>query len=401
MTNTGPVGTPQFAEQVVQPANGPFGVACPDLNNDGWPDLVWCNDGTSDVIDDTVSFVLNRASNLGGLPQFSAATTVVVGPNPSDIAWGDLNADGLPDLVVALTNQDSIAVMLNTFNGSAVSFSTQTIRTGPGAYQVGIARLDNDTLPDIAVTSSLSSSVVVLRQTPGAPGTFLAPIEFEAGPNPLGLWQADFNNDGKIDLVATVRNVLAVLVNTGKGNGEINFASPVYYSAGDGPVEVVGADLDKDGHVDLACTNYFSGTVTVLINSGAAGVLSFKPSVAYATGTNPWGIDAGDFDGDGRVDLVAGNEYDGTASIFFNSPSVQPTAAPFVDDGLSGGAVFGIVLGITAGFVLLMLLIFALIRYAVKRRVPPVGDQPMGSVAPSAPPAAGPTGPTASTIDFD
>jgi hypothetical protein len=33
--------------------------------------------------------------------------------------------------------------------------------------------------------------------------------------------------------------------------------------------------------------------------------------------------------------------------------------------------------------------------------VPPVGEQPMGSVAPSAPPAAGPTGPTASTIDFD
>jgi len=283
-----------------------------------------------------------------------------------------------------------------------VTFNTTTIQTGFGAYEVGIAYFDNDLLPDICVSNSLTSTVSVLRQNPQVPGTFLPQFEFYAGANPLGMWQADVNQDGKTDIIVSSSNVVSVLLNTRINPGEVNFADrPVFFAVGNGPVEVVGADFNGDGLTDLACTNYFSNTVTVLMNTGSANVLSFAPSTAYATGNNPWGIDAGDFDGDNKTDIVAGNDYDGTVNIFFNSPATQPTVAPFVDNGLSGGAVFGIVIGITAGFCLLMLAIFYLVRYSVKRRVPPV-DQPLENrpapaYTPTAPPAAG----TAGTTDFD
>ena len=114
--------------------------------------------------------------------------------------------------------------------------------------------------------------------------------------------------------------------------------------------------------IDLICTNYFSGTVSVLVNTGSAGVLRFAPAVSYQSGDGPWGIAAADFDGNNSTDVACSNELDNDVAVFLNSPQPQTTVAPYVDNSLSGGAVFAIVVIISACAIALMAVIFLILR---------------------------------------
>ncbi len=96
------------------------------------------------------------------------------------------------------------------------------------------------------------------------------------------------------------------------------------------------------------------------------------------------------------------NENANSATVFLNVATAQPTAAPYVNDELSGGAIFGIVLGITLGFILLMVGVWGLIGLASKRAAYPPNDLPMESLPPSSPPSSSaPSAPPAATTDFD
>jgi hypothetical protein len=49
-----------YRPQTIQPANGPYGIACADLDRDGKLDIIWGNDGKQGALDNTVSYVLNK-----------------------------------------------------------------------------------------------------------------------------------------------------------------------------------------------------------------------------------------------------------------------------------------------------------------------------------------------------
>ena len=63
----------------------------------------------------------------------------------------------------------------------------------------------------------------------------------------------------------------------------------------------MAGDFNGDGRLDLAVANYGDNTVSVLLGKGDG---TFQPQVTYAVGSNPGAIVAGDFNGDGRTDLV-------------------------------------------------------------------------------------------------
>jgi hypothetical protein len=72
--------TPSFKQQTITPANGPFGIACLDINLDGRQDLVWGNDGSvATGIDDTLSYILNLGLGADGKVMFSAPQTLQIG----------------------------------------------------------------------------------------------------------------------------------------------------------------------------------------------------------------------------------------------------------------------------------------------------------------------------------
>ncbi len=103
-------------------------------------------------------------------------------------------------------------------------------------------------------------------------------------------------------------------------------------SVGLNPVAMVAGDFSGDGHLDLAVANEFGGTVSVLLGNGDG---TFQPQVTYAVGSGPVAIVAGDFTGDGHLDLAVANEFSGTVSVLLGNGdgTFQPQVTYAVGSG--------------------------------------------------------------------
>lgn len=86
------------------------------------------------------------------------------------------------------------------------------------------------------------------------------------GSDPPAIAVADFNGDGWPDLVASLRAANAVAVWLGDGAGGFRPAPGPPVPAGAGPFGLVAGDRDGDGHLDLAVADSFSGWLSVLLN---------------------------------------------------------------------------------------------------------------------------------------
>jgi hypothetical protein len=134
----------------------------------------------------------------------------------------------------------------------------------------------------------------------------------------------DLNGDGRLDLVIvnSTSNTVSVLLNTTPiGATTPTFAAQQTFAVGNSPFGVVAADLAGNGRPDLIVTNFNDKTISVLMNTTAPGATSasFLAQQTFAVGTNPQGIAAGDFNGDGKPDIVVTNAQDNTISLLTNT----------------------------------------------------------------------------------
>jgi len=98
----------------------------------------------------------------------------------------------------------------------------------------------------------------------------------------------------------------------GKGDGTFR-AAKTYPSGGDGTVSVAVADVNKDGKPDILVANCGplacgpgspGGNVAVLIGKGNG---TFKPAFRYSAANSPFNVVAADVNGDGNLDIVVSN----------------------------------------------------------------------------------------------
>jgi hypothetical protein len=128
-------------------------------------------------------------------------------------------------------------------------------------------------------------------------------------PVPVSVVTADFNRDGKMDvLVASVGNdIYPFELQIFMGNGDGTFQTPKSFDVNVAAGAMAAGDFNHDGKVDLAVVNESGGFVSVLLGNGDG---TFQDPVNYATPAGPAYIALGDFNGDGNLDVATTDEYD-------------------------------------------------------------------------------------------
>jgi len=277
-----------LAGPVLSVGNGkdPRGVLATDVDADGDLDLATANGGKSDV-----SLFLNS-----GTGSFSGAKVVFTGATPFDLAAGDLNRDGIADLVTADVQGLSLLFGL----GNAVFDTDRRYPAAEFPSGLAVGDFNADGAQDVAVASQDSDEVSVLLGR--GDGTFAAENRFPTGSQPVDLGTADFNGDGKLDLVTA--NLSGDSVSLLMGGGDGTFAPPAAFPAGTWPASLRIADVNGDTHPDVAVANQGSNDVSVLLGRGDG---TLAPQNRYAAGDYPLDLVVGDFQGDGRLDLVTAN----------------------------------------------------------------------------------------------
>jgi gliding motility-associated-like protein len=306
----------------IQSGNYLYGVAIKDLDGDGKPDIVAVNSGSN-----TVSFFKNNSQP--GVPTFTLATQKGINDYSTSLTVDDLNGDGKPDVVVANFNNNTISVFKNTSANNQISFDNAiTFNTGQRPYAIAIADFNGDGKPDLAVTNEYSYpsyiSVYTNSTTQNSQISFLAERDFPSLTNSRGISATDVDLDGKADLiVASQDGFVSVFKNTSAGS-VINFDPKIDYTLplGGGPESVAVLDLDGDHKPDIAVAdNNTPGTISVLKNNSSAGSISFTNRQDFPTGQNPFSICAGDINGDGKPDLAVTNQFDNSISVLINNSS--------------------------------------------------------------------------------
>jgi hypothetical protein len=237
----------------------------------------------------------------------------ITGLNAVNLAAADLNKDGNPDLItvndtVTESGSASISVLIGNAEGT---FKAPVSYTLPGDVGVSavIDDFNGDGIPDI-VASSQATGVDELSFLEGnGDGTFKAaksvklkpPTGIVAGDNAyFGLISADLRGNGKKDLVTAAGIILF-----GYGNGTFAQSSKLVYTSSFATSEfgpnVVAADFNKDGKIDLAFDN--GESIGIYLGKGDG---TFTAGEAYGTINNTGYLTATDLDGDGNIDLYSG-----------------------------------------------------------------------------------------------
>jgi hypothetical protein len=335
-------GTSSFAVQQTF-AGGPneMSVVTADFNGDGRPDLAILNLGATPTSPGAVSVLLNTTPAGSATLSFSPAQSFAVGVAPRGLSVGDFNGDGRPDLVVSNNLDGTVSVLLNTMpaGASTPTFAAQqTFATGSAPQRVAVADFNGDGRPDLAVGIGNSAVAVMLNTTPAgaAAASFAAAATFSTMTDfPASVAAGDFNGDGRPDIAFLLPNAgeAGVLLNTTTvGASTPSFAAAQLFSVGSAPQSLAVGDFDGDGRPDLVAANANGKTVSVLINMTAAGAStpSFAAQQTFGVGNNAQAVAVADFNGDGRPDLAVSNQGDSTVSVLLNTTAPFASAVPVV-----------------------------------------------------------------------
>jgi hypothetical protein len=280
-------------------------LAVGDFNNDGLPDVAAIG-----LVGAKVCIMLGNGKGAfqPGTP-LTIGSGTVLGVSP---VVADFNGDGNLDLALAQGNgNNKISVLLG--NGDGTMQPVVQYASGfryPETSALGVADFNRDGKLDLVVGGD---GLAILLGN--GDGTFqravsIPTVEFDA-PSTIAI--ADFNGDGKLDLAVSdgQSTILAVFL----GNGDGTFQPQVTYPLSPGAYCSVVADLNNDGKLDLGCTggdpnNRTSYAAAIFIGNGDG---TFEPQIDFLGEFYPaFSTGAGDFNNDGRIDLAIG-QYGGAS----------------------------------------------------------------------------------------
>jgi hypothetical protein len=300
----------------------PYAVAAADINGDGKQDMVCAN-----FSDASISVFLNTTTIGSATPSFSGKTDFDIAGNAMYLTLGDINGDGKPDIIIANSTTSNVSVMINqTVTGSSTAdFTTKVdFTTGGKPVSVTLKDFNLDGRPDIAAGDQDTSVYIFINNTiPGdTAASFSTAYGFDAGYGAFFAASADFNGDGKPDLVSVDGNDIAsVFINTTSPGASVpSFTPRMDFGTLDFAVSVSTGDLNLDGKPDFAVAN--NDTMSVFLNTTTPGssnpAFSSRFDFAIEDGS-PAAILIADMNCDGKPDVITSNINTNTLSVFLNA----------------------------------------------------------------------------------
>ncbi|MDX2196224.1 MAG: FG-GAP-like repeat-containing protein [Cytophagales bacterium] len=337
--------------------NNPYDMEIADIDNDGRLDIILANYSSSFI-------TILKNNYISGTLQASNFSTINVASanNFYGIAVGDIDMDGKQDLVGARATDNNIYVYKNNFTigttitassfGSAVIFG---IGAGTTPYDVDLTDLNNDGKPELVSANNNQASLSIFENiaTLGVinSSSFSTPFTAPLASGSVSVNAADFDGDGKTDLVATNYSSASVSVIRNKHiSGALaaaQFNTRVDFAAGTTPYKLAVGDLNGDGKVDIAVSNFGSNTISLFANNAVPGTItsaSFASKIDYSVPNSPTAAAIADLDGDGKPDVACATYYGFNIAIFRNlitPPPVITSFAPASGLPLSNVTIFG------------------------------------------------------------
>src|SRR6202521_2530692 len=271
-----------------------------DFNGDGKLDLAF-----PDPFHNVVHLLLGNGDGT-----FTEVSTTAVGTNRVWAAAGDFNGDGKLDLAV-VNHAGNVSILLG--NGDGTFSRKPSVKVGTKPNAVTVADFNGDGKLDLAVVNSSSNSVSILLGA--GDGTFILKSSPPTGASPFSITASDFNGDGKVDLAvtnqcgnATSCSPLAfgsVSVLLGAGDGTFAVSSVVLPDHHK-PLGIGAGDFNADGKADIVVVGMTEASAMIIPGNGKGGF-----GTPILVSENPYSdyVAVGDFNGDGRLDFAENSPF--------------------------------------------------------------------------------------------
>lgn len=297
---------------------------------DGFDDIALSVSGTPGEV---YIFLNDGSGEIGSQIMYSA------GNGPSGIDAGDIDSDGVLDLVVSNASDDTFFVLLNDGENVASMSVLAPVSTGDFPTDIKVMDIDDDSDSDVVVSCFGSAGAT------NTDGSLYGQVEFYevvqttrplsfplAGllriPKPKDIDPGDVNNDKDLNVMIVSLNASNKAANIGQSTGIRGFNWSVMQElpVGSQPESVALGDLDGDGDSDAIVANAGSNTLSVLVTNNSTGV--WDDEITVEVGEAPKSVNLLDYDGDGDLDLSviattdAGNR---AVLVYRNDTSLNPS----------------------------------------------------------------------------
>lgn len=266
------------------------------------------------------------------------------------VTTADFNRDGILDLATATpfdtnnnsSNVNNVSVMLGKDDGTFGAAKTYNTNAN-GPYSINSSDFNRDGKLDIVVGDVGSGTAGVSILIGNGDGTFGTATKFAIpGSGVSSLAIGDFNRDGKMDVATgnAVSGTQGVSILFGDGNDAGTFGAPTIYTAASGILTMIAEDFNHDGKLDIVSGNDNTDIISILPGNENG---TFGSAVNYPVGGELGSIVSGDFNRDGNLDVASnvsillgnGNGIFGSATRYSASGTLGNTtsASDFNQDG--------------------------------------------------------------------
>jgi gliding motility-associated-like protein len=340
LKNNSTIGSFSFTRTDLNLSAKTIHINCGDLDNDGNPDLIATEDGS------TGRFFYVKGNGDG---TFSSLQNIPFNSLIRHVQIADLDADGKPEVILSNKSANEVIILPNTSAGSisfgaAIHITIAPINASDGTDALQVEDIDNDNMPDIIVSPTQSANVYVLRNKSTFNNfQFDTPITLTVPGAVTGIKVGDLDGDGKTEIAVTKFSgtLLSILKNT-SSPGNISFQSAIDVTVAlSGSWGLDFGDLNGDGKTDIvvphttaSATSPVKSNLTILENKGG---LVFQKSTIVKNDISRY-VKIGDLDGDGKPDIAGvsvdifvagiGNVVSSNVFLIRNLRCMQPKANP-------------------------------------------------------------------------